>query len=151
MKRVLLLLLPAVLLLVACGGGAPRATPTGGAPTAGGPGGTPGQGGTVDPCTLVTAAELTTIMGEEMTQQPTEETGTCTFTAAGGIPSINVRFESGDLSVPRTILEQHADVTVAGQPAVIGSLMGVIVYVQHGSQMLVIQSVLTEDTPEVRA
>lgn len=154
----LLVVASVLIVAAACGGGAaPTATPAGGgtgtppAQPTGQPTGQPTQpGGAADPCSLITAAELSQITGEEMEQQAEEEPGQCTFSGPG-MAGLNLRFEDSDLSTARMVLgDTAADATVAGQPAVIGSLMGVIAYVEHGSQLFVVQSVLTEDTPEMR-
>jgi hypothetical protein len=125
-------------------------------PAAGTPGPDPTPGGvTGDVCALISAEEMSEIMGVTMLLQPidAEETGTCTFAAQGmGIPAVTLRFEGGDLTVPRMLFGESAqDVTIGGRPAVMGMLFGIIAYIQLDSQqMFVVQSVLTEDTPQVR-
>lgn len=113
-------------------------TPT--EPGASGPSGTP-----VVYCGLVTVAELTSIFGQQMRPNDTGNR-TCTWTATGGLPSINLRFQPDDLGKARSQLENPANVTVSGKSGVIGALSGLILYVQHGSEDLVIQSVLLNDS-----
>jgi hypothetical protein len=149
-----------VMLLVAACGGTPAATPLptpavtpaatpASTPAATPAAGTPGAGG--DMCAVISGAEMSEIFGVPMTQQPIEDEGTCTYAAGMGIPSVVLRMESGDLSVPRMLFgESGRDATVAGQPAVVGNLFGIIAYVQRGGEMFVVQSVLTDDTEEVR-
>jgi len=152
-----------LLVVLACGG-APRPatqppvpTPTTGTPTqAGGATATP-AGATATPggvtgtgaCSLITTAELSAILGAEMNQAEASATE-CSWFATTGFPGINLRFEEGDLGAAGASLANPQDITVAGHPAVVGSLMGVIVYVGRGNIQLVVQSVFTDDTPEVR-
>jgi hypothetical protein len=117
------------------------------------PGSTPGAtlppGGTANTCTLVTADEMSAIWGVAMTSV-SDDAGACTWTAATGLPSVSTRFEATDLATAKQLLGADADVTVAGRPGVIGTLFGVILYVQAGATAFVVQTVLTEDTPENR-
>jgi hypothetical protein len=125
----------AVVLISACTG-APS-----GSSGPGGPGSTP-----VGTCGLVTATEMSDIFGKQMSLTDTNN-NTCTYTAVGGLPSVVVRFEDTDLSKAKSLLGDDAqEVTVSGNPGVIGSLFGVILYVRHNSRDLVIQSVLLDDS-----
>jgi hypothetical protein len=74
--------------------------------------------------------------------------GACTWTGSG---NVSTRLEATDLATAKTLLGNAADVTVAGNPGVIGTLFGVIVYVQKGAVDLVVQTVLTEDNADIRA
>lgn len=130
------------LLMAACFGGVP------------GPGQTlaPGQtqvpGGPVAPgantCNLITPAEMSAIWGMSVTAVGDSE-GTCTWSNG-----MNTRFEATDLGTARAILGNDAEVTVAGRPGVIGTLFGVILYVQVGNVDLVVQTVMTTDDPATR-
>jgi Protein of unknown function (DUF3558) len=119
------------------------------------PGSTPaGTGGlpTTSTCNLVTTAELSAIWAVEMAAVPDSTDNSCTWTAATGLPAVTIRFEQTDLATARILLgKSAADITVSGNPGVIGAFMGVILYVQRGSVDLVVQTVLTEDTPDNRA
>ena len=136
-----------LVLAAACMGGVP------------GPGQTlaPGQtqqpGGQIpagtDTCTLVTAAEMQAIWGVAMSSIK-DDSGACTWTAVTGLPSVTTRFDPTDLPTAKAILGNDADVTVAGRPGVIGTLFGVLLYVQVGNVDLVIQTVLLEDNPDNR-
>jgi Protein of unknown function (DUF3558) len=161
--RAALLVLVAVV-ITGCAGAAPGATQQTGATQQPGatlapgatqaPGSTPaGTGGVpnTSTCNLVTTAEMSTIWGVQMSAVPDSKDNTCTWAAATGLPSLSIRFEQTDLTTAKAILTNEADVTVSGNPGVIGAFMGVILYVQRGSVDLVVQTVLTEDTPDNRA
>lgn len=150
--RAALLVLVAVV-ITGCAGAAPGG-PTQQPGVTQAPGSTPaGTGGvpSTSTCNLVTTAEMSAIWGVEMSAVPDTTDNTCTWAASTGLPSLSIRFEETDLSTARTILTDDADVTVAGNPGVIGAFMGVILYVQHGSVDLVVQTVLTDDNPDSRA
>ncbi len=148
------LLVLIAIVAAACGGAVPGgATQQPGSTQAPGvtaaPGSTPaGNGGVpgTSTCGLITPAELAAIWGGTWTAMPDTD-GACTWTGNG---NVSTRLEATDLTTAKALLGSAADVTVAGNPGVIGTLFGVIVYVQKGAVDLVVQTVLTQDTPEIR-
>jgi hypothetical protein len=163
--RTTALALGAILLVAACGGApatpAPTPAPTPAETPATTPAPTPAETPATTPAgtpvagsgmCVLSEAEMSEIMGTQMIQQPLGEDGSCTYAASGmGIPSVVLRMDAGDLSGARMLFGDSAqDVTVAGQQGLVGNFMGIIVYVLRGSQSFVVQSVLTDDTPEVR-
>lgn len=142
--------------IVACSGGAApagsRTQPPAGATAAPGaptPAGATGGGGAAL-CSLVTVEEMGQIFGETFTVTDSSD-NSCTYTSTTSLTNASLRFEDTGLDTAHTLLgSTAADVTVAGNPGVIGNLMGVILYVRHGNQDLVVQTVLLNDTPDNR-
>jgi hypothetical protein len=99
-------------------------------------------------CALITPAEMGAILGGTVTAVGDE--GGCTYTGAGTL-GINVRTEQGDLATAKLLLDNPQDVTIGQYPAVIGSFVGVILYIQRGGTNLVIQGVLMTDDEAGRA
>ena len=135
-----------LLLLAGCGAARP-ATPTPGtAPTA-------GVVGNPDPCSLITAAELTAILGESMAEDGSDSL-ICRWTASGeALSLISIGFEAGNLSDAKAGLANPADITVGGLPAVVGALFmeGDILYVARDNIRLWVNlPYVPRDTPEVR-
>jgi hypothetical protein len=166
MKRLFLLLLSA-LFVAACGGGV-APTPTGGQPTAGQPTQTAAQptpadtgeepdGETLPPdpssgaCRLLTPQEVATAMGEATVTVTSATSNDCTYSAGIGIPSVSIRFNSGEtLDAARMILEEPEDITIAGNPAVFGEFMGSLLYVQEGGNVLVFQALWDKERAEAK-
>lgn len=159
MKRLSLMLL--TVLVAACGGGAPVTTPTGGAPTptSGAPtattalptptlpdGETPPPDANAGACRLLTAAEVGQVIGEADVTVQSGNSTECSYAAGFGIPSVTVRFDSGEsLDAARMILTEPEDISVAGNPAVFGEFMGHLLYVQEGDRVLVFQAIWGEE------
>lgn len=62
-----------------------------------------------------------------------------------------MRTEQGDLATAKLILGESQDITIGQYPAVIGSFMGILLYIQRGGDQLVLQAVLIENNEENRA
>ena len=91
-------------------------------------------------CALVTADELTALFGGAPTTA-SDEQGQCLITPPNEfIPFIVRRGNDETLEIARTILQSPQDLTVAGNPAVFGSLFGELLYVEKGGQILVVQA-----------
>ena len=113
----------------------------------------PSGGGTLPPgvipstsgtCNLISAAEVTGVMGNTATLSEVDET-TCTFVMSN-FASINVEVASDtDLTGVKTLMGSTAkDVTVAGLPGVSGAIFGqAAVYVQKGANQLQVLGILT--------
>jgi hypothetical protein len=88
-------------------------------------------------------------MGEETAAVLSATSNDCTYASGIGIPSISIRFNSGEtLDAARMILEEPEDVTVAGNPAVFGEFMGSLLYVQEGGNVLVFQAIWDKERAE---
>ena len=125
------------ILVVACGGVGPGFTippiniPSGLLPT--------GSGA----CTLVTVAEVGTIMGSAPTLTDTSDG--CTFTMSN-FSTVNVSTEPGsDLQASRFLFGDTArDITIGNLPALTGVFVGQpAVHVQRGSEQMQVLGILT--------
>ena len=97
-------------------------------------------------CRLVSTAEMAAAIGGGATITVTETTDTtCTYLASP-MTIISVRTESGDLSTAGILLSEPKSITVAGNPALIGSFMGILLYINKGGQNLVVQAALMENS-----
>ncbi|HEY7600191.1 MAG TPA: hypothetical protein VH741_09710 [Candidatus Limnocylindrales bacterium] len=159
MNRKLVLLLPALVVAIACGGAGPAPTGTPGATTpgqtqAGTPtGGLPtptGGGSTVAPgtgfCRILTAAEVGAVIGGTVQLLPDSEgDDTCTYTTGLFTATINVRAEEGDSREgARFILSDQEELTVGGNPALFGTFAGHLLYIVKGGNTLVFQAIWSE-------
>jgi hypothetical protein len=108
---------------------------------------TPDPNQSIDPnaaaCKLLTAAEVQAALGNPVTVTDSA-TDSCTYTASNTFATVNVRFETGDLTAARILLGDTAkDVTINGMPGLSGVFIGSpLVYVQRGGNQLVVQGVL---------
>lgn len=143
---------------VACGGAAaPTPAPTGvtptnaptGAPT-NPPAGTPTTApGSVAPtgnaCALVTQAEVDAIFGGTVTIEE-QEGGECNITPPDSFIPIVIRYgEDESIAVAKMIVENGEDLTIGGNPAYYGELMGGILYIEKAGQTLVLQAPLSTE------
>lgn len=93
-------------------------------------------------CRLLSTAEVAAALGGGATVTVTGTTDTsCTY-LSNSFTGINVRTENGDLQTARILLSDIKDITVAGNPAIIGGFMGILLYIQRGGEQLVVQGVL---------
>jgi hypothetical protein len=109
--------------------------------------GAPNPGGGL--CRLLSAEEVSTAFGVPgMTVTETSDSS-CTFSS--GLTNLTMRTETGDLATAKMILGEAQDITIGQYPAVIGSFMGILLYIQKGGDQLVLQAVLIENNEENRA
>jgi hypothetical protein len=115
---------------------------------------TPEPGGEVDPgasraCALVSVEEMSQITGSTMSVTAATA-NECTYGSDSIFPIYVVRFGFGEtIEAARMITQNGRDLTIAGLPAYYGELMGGILYVERGSDTLVVQAPLQaeDDTP----
>ena len=143
---------------VACGGGAaPTAQPTGGQPT-GTPGGTaaatpttapgtvvPGQ----DACALVTQVEMDAVFGGTTTIEKQDD-GACNVTGPDSIIPIVIRYGVDEsIAAAKLVIDDGEDLTINGNPAYYGELMGGILYIEKTGQTLVLQAPLSTESKDL--
>jgi hypothetical protein len=98
-------------------------------------------------CQLVSAEEMAGIIGQPMTITDVEESS-CTYTAESLFPIFVLRIGTGEtIDAAKMITENGRDLTIGGLPAYYGEFMGGILYVQRGSDSLVVQAPLQADDP----
>ena len=143
---------------VACGGGA-APTPAGSTATPAGATATPGVPGataTTPPavigqpaCALVTQGEMDAVFGGTATIEQSED-GTCSVTGPDSLIPIVIRYgENESISAAKMVVDNGEDLTVAGNPAYYGELMGGILYIEKGGQTLVLQAPLSTESKEL--
>ena len=141
---------------VACGGGAAptpagsTATPAGSTATPAGATATPGAVvGGQPACALVTQAEMDTVFGGATTIEQQED-GTCNVTGPDSIIPIVIRYGEGEsISAAKLVVDNGEDLTIAGNPAYYGELMGGILYIEKAGQTLVLQAPLSTESKDV--
>jgi len=98
--------------------------------------------GSVDPCSLLTAAEVSSVLSRSMVQSDEQvPSGVCRWTEDGGLLGlVALGIEDGNLSEVRPFVNDASDLTVGGYPAVFGSELDVdeiaILYVGLGNSRL---------------
>jgi len=93
-------------------------------------------------CALVTPEEVSQITGSQMsiTAATANE---CTYGSAEIFPIFVLRFGFGEtIEAAKMIISNGRDLTISGLPAFYGELMGGILYVERGSDTLVVQAPL---------
>lgn len=100
-------------------------------------------------CTLISPAEVGAAIGGTATVSETSATS-CTYTTTT-FSAINIRTETGDIQTAKILLTDAKDITIGSYPAVIGGFMGVLLYIQRGSEQLVIQGVLMTNDAATQA
>ena len=102
-------------------------------------------------CTLISPAEMGAILGGSVTVTSSESTS-CTYTGTS-LASVVIRTETGELSTAKFLMGDSAqDITIGPYPAVSGVFFGgPLVYIQKGSEQLVVQGVLIGEDDAARA
>ncbi len=102
-------------------------------------------GATSGGCALVTEAEMTSIMGQQMTatsSSPTE----CTWTSPSVLPTVTLRFDSGEsIATGKLIASTNGqDLTIGGYPAYYGEFMGSLMWIEKNGRTLTLQAIWSE-------
>ncbi|HUP82732.1 MAG TPA: hypothetical protein VM284_00905, partial [Candidatus Limnocylindria bacterium] len=75
--------------------------------------------------------------------------GTCNVTGADSIIPIVIRYgENESISAAKLVIDNGEDLTIAGNPAYYGELMGGILYIEKAGQTLVLQAPLSTESKD---
>ncbi len=101
-------------------------------------------GNTSGACALVSEAEMGALLGATMTVASRDETE-CTWTSPSVLPSVIIRYESGDsIANGKLISSNGRDLTIGGFPAYYGEFASSLLWIEKGGRTLVVQAIWSE-------
>lgn len=104
----------------------------------------PPGGNTSGACALVTEAEMGAILGVAMTVSSSDTTE-CTWTSPTILPSVVIRYESGEsIATGKLITSNGRDLNLGGFPAYYGEFASSLLWIEKGGRTLVVQAIWSE-------
>lgn len=103
-------------------------------------------GATSGACALVSEAELTSVIGQQMTARNSSATQ-CTWTTATVLPTVVAHADgSQSIATGKLIASTNGrDLTIAGYPAYYGELVGSWMWIEKDGRTLAVQAIWSEN------